>query len=112
MFIRRTDAEAETPILWPPDAKNRLIRKDPEAGKDWKQEEKGTTEDKMIEKYHDSTYMSLSKLCELEKDREAWRATVHGVTKSWTWLRDWTKINIKEEENLSLFADDIILYRL
>ena len=45
MFIGRTDAEAETPILWPPDAKSRLIRKDPDAGRDWWQEEKGTTED-------------------------------------------------------------------
>ena len=45
IFIGRTDAEAETPILWPPDAKNWLIVKDPDAGKDWRQEEKGTTED-------------------------------------------------------------------
>ena len=47
-IFRRTDAEAETPILWPPDAKNWLIRKDPDAGKDWRQEEKGTTEDEMV----------------------------------------------------------------
>ena len=45
IFIGRTDAEAETPTFWPPDAKNWLIRKDPDAGKDWSQEEKGTTED-------------------------------------------------------------------
>ena len=48
IFIGRTDAEAETPILWPPDAKNWLIWKDPDAGKDWWQEEKGTTEGKMV----------------------------------------------------------------
>ena len=48
IFIGRTDAEAEVPILWPPDAKNRLIGKDPDAGKDWGQEEKGTTEDEMV----------------------------------------------------------------
>ena len=48
MFTGRTDAEAETPILWPPYAKNWLIEKDPDAGKDWRQEEKGTTEDEMI----------------------------------------------------------------
>ena len=48
IFIGRTDAEAETPILWPPDAKNWLIEKDPVAGKDWRQEEKGMTEDKMV----------------------------------------------------------------
>ena len=48
MFIGRTDAEAEAPILWPPDAKNGLIGKDPDAGKDWRLEEKGTTEDEMV----------------------------------------------------------------
>ena len=48
IFIRRTDIEAETPILWPPDAKNWLIGKDPDAGKDWRQEEKGTTQDEMV----------------------------------------------------------------
>ena len=48
MFIGRTDVEVETPILWPPDAKSWLIRKDPDAGKDWGQEEKGTTEDEMV----------------------------------------------------------------
>ena len=47
MFIERTDAKAETPILWPPDAKSCLIRKDPDAGRDWGQEEKGTTEHEM-----------------------------------------------------------------
>ena len=52
MFIGRTDAEAETPILWPPDAKNWLIWKDPDAGKDGRQEEKGTTEDEMVGSHH------------------------------------------------------------
>ena len=52
VFIGRTDAEAETLILWPPDAKSWLIGKDPDAGKDWGQEEKGTTEDKMIGWHH------------------------------------------------------------
>ena len=52
IFIGRTDAEAETPVLWPPDAKNWLIWKDPDAGKDWRQEEKGTTEDEMVEWHH------------------------------------------------------------
>ena len=48
IFIGRTDAKAEAPILWPPDAKSQLIRKDPDAGKDWRQEEKGMTEDEMV----------------------------------------------------------------
>ena len=52
IFIRRTDAEAETPIIWPPDAKSWLIWKDPDAGKDWTQEEKGMTEDEMTEWHH------------------------------------------------------------
>ena len=52
IFTGRTDAEAETPILWPPDVKNWLIGKDPDAGKDWRQEEKGTTEDEMVEWHH------------------------------------------------------------
>ena len=47
ILIGRTDAEAETPLLWPPDVKNWLIGKDPDAGKDWRQEEKGMTEEKM-----------------------------------------------------------------
>ena len=52
VFIGRTDVEAETPILWAPDAKNWLIWKDPDAGKDWRQEEKGTTEDEMVGWHH------------------------------------------------------------
>ena len=52
IFIRRTDFQAETPILWPPDAKNWLIWKDSDAGKDWKWEEKGITEDKMVGWHH------------------------------------------------------------
>ena len=52
VFIGRTDVEAETPILWPPDAKSWLVGKDPDAGKDWGQEEKGTTEDEMVGWHH------------------------------------------------------------
>ena len=52
VVLGRTDAKAETPILWPPDAKNRLIGKDPDAGRDWRQEEKGTTEDEMARWHH------------------------------------------------------------
>ena len=52
IFIGRTDAEAETPILWPPGVKNRFIRKDPDAGKDWRQKEKGMTEDETVRRHH------------------------------------------------------------
>ena len=93
IVIGRTDAEAETPIFWPLDVKNRFIWKDSDAEKDWGQEEKGTTEDEMVGWHHDSMDMSLNKLRDLVMDREARRVTVHGVTKSWTWLSDWTELN-------------------
>ena len=84
IFIGRTDAEAETPILWPPDVKNWLIGKDLDAGKDWRQEEKGMTEDETVGWHHQFNGMSLSKLWELMIDR---------VTKSWRRLNDWTELN-------------------
>ena len=92
-LFRRTDAEAETPVLWPPHAKSWLIGKDPDVGRDWGQEEKGTTEDEMAGCHHDSMDVSLSELWEMVMNREASRAAIHGVAKSRTPLRDWTELN-------------------
>ena len=96
ILIGRTDVEAETPILWPPNAKSWLIGKDPDAGKDWRQENKGMTEDEMVGGITDMMDMSLSRLQELVMDREAWHAAVHGVSKSQTQLRDWSELNWTE----------------
>ena len=93
VFIGRTDAEAETPILWPPDAKSWLIWKDPDARKDWGQEEKGTTEDEIAGWYHWLNGHGFRWLRESVMDREAWHAEVYGIAKSWTWLSDRTELN-------------------
>ena len=80
VFIGRTDAEA--PILGLPNVKNLLIGKDPDAGKDWRQEEKGMTEDEMIGGIIDLMDMSLGKLWEMVKDREACCAAVYWVKRA------------------------------
>ena len=106
VFIGRTDVEAETPILWPPDAKSWLIGKDPDAGKDWGQEEKGTTEDDMVGWHHRLNDVGLGGLRELVMDREAWRAVVHGVAKSLGY--DWaTELNWNNKENLASWVSQI-----
>ena len=89
-FTGRTDAEAEAPILWLSDAESWLIRKDPDAGKDWRQEGKGATENEMVDGILDSMDMNWSKLWEIVEDRDAWHTVVYGVTKMWTQLSDST----------------------
>ena len=91
VFIGRTDAEAETPILCSHGVKNWLIGKAPDAGKGWRQDEKGTAEDEMVG-WHHQTWVWVNP-GELVMDREAWHGAVHGVTKSQTQLSNWTELN-------------------
>ena len=97
IFIGRTDAEAEVPILWPPDAKSWLIRKDPDAGKDWRQKEKGTAEDEMVREHH---WLNIG-IRIWANSGKWWRTGKPGVLqftglqKVWTWLSEQkTTINV------------------
>ena len=89
MLIERTDAKAETPMLWLPDSKNWLIGKDLDVGKDCRQEEKGMTENEMVGWHHWLNGHEFEQLWEMVKDRETWCAAVPGVTKQLAWLSDW-----------------------
>ena len=94
VFIGRTDAEAETPVRWPPDAKNWLIWKTLMLGKIEGRRRKGRQRMKWLDGITNSMHMSLGRLWELVMDREDWSAAVRVVTKIWTWLSDWTELKL------------------
>ena len=99
IFIGRTDAEVEVPMLWTLDVKSWITGKDPDGGKDWGQEEKGTTEDEMIGWHH---WHSGHEFKQTQGDseeqgscsEEAWQAAVNGAAKSWIWLNNWTTMTL------------------
>ena len=99
IFIGRTDAE--TLILWPPDAKNQLIGKDPDTGKDWRQDEKGTTEDETVGWHHWFNGHELRQTLGDGKDR-TWCAAIRVVVKSQTWLGNWTTATGEREKEASM----------
>ena len=98
VFIRRTVVGA--PILWPLDEMNPIIRKDPSAGKVWRQEEKGTTEDEMVGWHHRLNGHEFEQAPKTAMDREAWHAAVHGVAKTWTQLNYWTTETLDPLQNI------------
>ena len=102
VFTGMTDVEAETPILWPPDAKTWLIWKDPDAGKDWGQARRGWQRMRWLNGVTDSIDVGLGGLRELVIDREAWRPVVHRIAKSQTRLSNWTELSVLELLNWTL----------
>ena len=93
VFTGRTDAKAETPVLWPPHAKSWLIGKDSDAGRDWGQEEKGTTEDEVAGWHHGLDGHEFEWTPGVGDGQGGLVCCNSWVAKSWTWLSDWTELN-------------------
>ena len=107
ILIGRTNAEAEAPIFWSPDANSRLMGKDFNAGKDWGQKEKRAAEDEVVGCHHRLNGHKLGQTQEMVRDREAWHVAVPGLEKSQTWLGDWTTTTISKIFIPLLYNPDI-----
>ena len=96
IFIGRTDAEADTPILWPPDAKNWFIGKDPDAGKDWRQEEKRMTENEMVGCHHQFNGYEFEQTPGVGDGQGSLACSFCGAAKSQTQLSDWSELGVQK----------------
>ena len=108
-FFGRNDAKAETPLLWPPHVKSWLIGKDSDAGGIWGRKRRGWLRMRWLNGITDSMDVSMSELWEMVMNREAWRAAIHGVTKSRTRLSDWTELNWTKLRTVFSYSVWIIL---